>query len=91
MVYIYQVAWSSSMWLQAKHLHTSAESSVSPAASLSSPEVLSDLFTCSPHFTQAKRAMGHKGRENGEKEERRKKDRWRTGDESRGEGRERRQ
>lgn len=44
-----------STWPQAEHLHTSAESSVLPAASLSSPEVLSDLFTCSPHFTQAKK------------------------------------
>lgn len=61
LVYIYQVAWSSSMWLQAKHLHTSAECRVSPVASLSSPELLSDLFTCSPHAAQAKRTRGIKG------------------------------
>lgn len=60
-MYIYQVAWSSSMWLQAKHLHTSAERRVSPVASLSSPELLSDLFTCSPHAAQAKRMRGIKG------------------------------
>lgn len=46
------------MWLQAKHLHTSAERSISPVASLSSPELLSDLFTCSPHAAQAKRMRG---------------------------------
>lgn len=52
------VAWSCSAWLQAQHLHTSAERRVSPVASLSSPELLSDLFTCSPHAAQAKRMRG---------------------------------
>lgn len=47
-----------SMWLRAKHLHTSAECRVSPVASLSSPELLSDLFTCSPNAAQAKRTGG---------------------------------
>lgn len=55
------------MWLQAKHLHTSAERRVSPVASLSPPELLSDLFTCSPHAAQAKKKKkkdeGNKGRE----------------------------
>lgn len=46
------------MWLRAKHLHTSAEHRVSPVASLSSPELLSDLFTCSPNAAQAKRTTG---------------------------------
>lgn len=55
------VAWSSSMWLQAQHLHTSAERRESPVASLSSPELLSDLFTCSPHAAQAKRMRGIMG------------------------------
>lgn len=49
------------MWLQAKHLHTSAECRVSPVASLSSPELLSDLFTCPPHAAQAKKMRGIKG------------------------------
>lgn len=49
------------MWPQAKHLHTSAACRVSPVASLSSPELLSDLFTCSPHAAQAKRTKGIKG------------------------------
>lgn len=52
---------SGSMWLQAEHLHTSAERRVSPVASLSSPELLSDLFTCSPHAAQAKRMRGIMG------------------------------
>ena len=50
-----------SMWLRAKHLHTSAECTVSPVASLSSPELLSDLFTCSPNAAQAKRTGGGRG------------------------------
>lgn len=49
------------MWLQAQHLHTSAERRQSPAASLSSPELLSDLFTCSTHAAQAKRMRGIMG------------------------------
>lgn len=66
------------MWLQAKHLHTSAERGVSPVASLSSPELLSDLFTCSPHATQAKKDEGSKGRGTGEKlrERRRARGGW---------------
>lgn len=60
------MARSSSIWLQAKHLHTSAERSISPVASLSSPELLSDLFTCSPHDAQAKRMQGIIGEKNGE-------------------------
>lgn len=55
------VAWSSSAWLRAQHLHTSAERRVSPVASLSSPELLSDLFTCSPHAAQAERMRGIMG------------------------------
>lgn len=57
-IYIKSVARSSSMWLPAQHLHTSAECRESPVASLSSPELLSDLFTCSPHAAQAKRMRG---------------------------------
>lgn len=49
------------MWLQAQHPHTSAECRQSPAASLSSPELLSDLFTCSTHAAQAKRMRGIMG------------------------------
>lgn len=54
------------MWLQAKHLHTSAERRVSPVASLSPPELLSDLFTCSPHAAQAKKKKDE-GNKRGEK------------------------
>lgn len=52
------VARSSCMRLQAQHLHTSAERRQSPVASLSAPELLSDLFTCSPQAAQAKRMRG---------------------------------
>lgn len=55
------------MWLQAKHLHTSAERRVSPVASLSPPELLSDLFTCSPHAAQAKKKKKDEGNKRGEK------------------------
>lgn len=55
------------MWLQAQHLHTSAERRQSPAASLSSPELLSDLFTCSTHAAQAKKDEGNNGREEDDK------------------------
>lgn len=81
-----------SVWLQAKHLHTSAEYRVSPVASLSSPELLSDLFTCSPHAAQAKRTRGKKG----EKMARKRKrgggwTGWGQVKRDSGEGRERRQ
>lgn len=58
---VYQKTWSSSIWPQAKHLHTSAERAVSPNASLSPLELLSDLFTCSAHAAQAKRTRRIRG------------------------------
>lgn len=61
-----------SMWLRAKHLHTSAECRVSPVASLSSPELLSDLFTCSPNAAQAKRTGGGGWLRTGEEGQRRR-------------------
>lgn len=82
------------MWPQAKHLHTSAERSVSPVASLSSPELLSDLFTCSPHAAQARRTMGVWERKWWERDRRREAGRgtgWGQVMRDRGEGRERRQ
>ena len=57
------------MWPRAKHLHTSAECTLSPFASLSSPELLSDLFTRSPNAAiRQNEKKKDKGRENGGKE-----------------------
>lgn len=61
------------MWLRAKHLHTSAERRLSPLASLSPPELLGDLFTCSPHAVQAGGKKDRKEGMSANKEEGREK------------------